>query len=116
MKSISAILASASLLSLASASGTLQLGITGKREVNPSPQLRRRAGTSGTVTAILSENKTFVQYYADVTIGTPPQSLKLIVDTGSSDVWAVSSTAPLCKTAGNCADGTCKSTFLAFLQ
>jgi len=116
MKSTTAILASVSLLSLTSASGTLQLGITAKREVDPSPQLRRRAGTSGTVTASLSENPQFVQYYADVTMGTPPQSVKLIVDTGSSDVWAVSSTAALCKAAGGCPDGTCKSTFLAFLQ
>jgi len=111
MKSNSAagLLAAISLLPLVSASGTLQLGITGKREIGSSSQpLRRRAGTSGTVNAPLSENPLFVQYYADVTIGTPPQAIKLIVDTGSSDIWTVATTASICSTKG-CPLGTCKS-------
>jgi len=97
------VLTGASIFSLASAAGTIQFGITGKREAKPEA-LRKRA--SGIVAAPLSENQYFVQYYANVTIGTPPQPLQLMVDTGSSDIWAVSSTAPICQSQGACALGT----------
>jgi len=106
--SAASLLAATSLLSLTSASGTLHLAISGKRGISNSHALQRRAGTSGTVTAPLTENLGFKQYYADVTIGTPPQSVKLVVDTGSSDVWAVASTASSCLDDG-CTLGSCKS-------
>lgn len=107
MRSTSAaiFLAAGSLLSLTSATGTLKLGITREREVGSSQSLRRRAGT---VSAPLTEDGLFIRYYADVTIGTPGQALKLVVDTGSSDVWAVASSASICSTKG-CPQGTCES-------
>jgi len=108
--SAASLLAAFSLLSLTSATDTLRLGISGKRGFSPSePFLQRRAGTAGTVNAPLTENPRFVQYYANVMIGTPGQSIKLTVDTGSSDVWAIASSATSCADDG-CPNGSCKST------
>lgn len=45
----------------------------------------------------------FYYYYTiDVKIGTPPQSVELLIDTGSSDVWMMSEDNPLCETEINC--------------
>jgi hypothetical protein len=97
------LLAGVSLYSVAAAAGTVQFGL--KRDTQ---QLRKRA-TSGTVNAPLIQEKPFdSQYYASVTIGTPAQSLQLVVDTGSSDVWAVAPSAPICATSGACKLGTCR--------
>ena len=52
--------------------------------------------------AILQElhnNLTGGGYYADVSLGTPPQPVSLILDTGSSDVWVLDSEANLCTSA-----------------
>lgn len=44
-------------------------------------------------------------YFANASLGTPPQSLRLHIDTGSSDLWANAATSSLCTSGGNqCGD------------
>ncbi|KAI0423566.1 aspartic peptidase domain-containing protein [Xylaria sp. FL1042] len=56
--------------------------------------LRKRAGT---YSQELNNNLTGGGYYAEVSLGTPPQPVTLILDTGSSDVWVLDSHADLCQ-------------------
>lgn len=69
-----------------------------------------------TYTQSLSNNITGAGYYADITVGTPPQNVSLVLDTGSSDLWLLSSEADLCEDKydqriyGYCLP-TCKSIF-----
>lgn len=37
-------------------------------------------------------------YFANVSVGTPPQSLRLHIDTGSSDMWTNAASSNLCST------------------
>ncbi|RPB05778.1 acid protease [Choiromyces venosus 120613-1] len=63
-----------------------------KRNVENIPRLRKR---SSTVLQRL-DNADYL-YYANVSIGTPPQNLRLHLDTGSSDVWVESMKSELCQ-------------------
>ncbi|KAL7621262.1 hypothetical protein AAE478_008579 [Parahypoxylon ruwenzoriense] len=58
------------------------------------PTLHKRAGT---YSQELNNNLTGGGYYAQVAVGTPPQTVDLIVDTGSSDVWILDAGANLCR-------------------
>lgn len=49
-----------------------------------------------TITLDAFNNITGGGYYAQFDIGTPPQTLSFIIDTGSSDVWANSVDADMC--------------------
>lgn len=53
-------------------------------------QLRRR----GTITASLDNEETL--YFINATLGTPAQSIRLHLDTGSSDLWVNTDTSALC--------------------
>ena len=55
-------------------------------------RLRKR---SGTLLEILSNEATL--YFANVTLGTPGQSVRLDIDTGSSDLWTNSATSGFCQ-------------------
>ncbi|KAK3939463.1 aspartic peptidase domain-containing protein [Diplogelasinospora grovesii] len=59
------------------------------------PPLARRA----TYTEPLANNITGGGYYAEVTVGTPGQTVTMVLDTGSSDAWVVSYKANLCTSA-----------------
>ncbi|PMD51240.1 acid protease [Hyaloscypha bicolor E] len=88
---VSAILAVATLRSCALAIITLPMA----RIPQDSSQLRRR----DSITEILGNNETGGWYTAEASVGTPAQKITFQIDTGSSDDWALSSTADLCTDA-----------------
>jgi hypothetical protein len=51
-----------------------------------------------------------MKYSAIVTIGTPPQTLVVLIDTGSADVWIPDATPTFCETiiAAGCPPGICE--------
>ncbi|KAI0868296.1 aspartic peptidase domain-containing protein [Hypoxylon argillaceum] len=71
--------------------------------------LRKRAGT---YSQELNNNLTGGGYYAQVALGTPPQPVTLILDTGSSDVWVLDANADLCQSRRlQNLYGTCLATY-----
>lgn len=63
------------------------------RETYPTHLMRR---DTGTWEQMMNNNISGGGYYAQVQVGTPPQDVTLIVDTGSSDVWVLDTNADLC--------------------
>ena len=77
----------------------LSIPIQGQRSsAHPNPRysdfLEKRA-TSASVT--LTNQFTF--YSVEVGLGTPEQKVQLLIDTGSSDLWAIASNNPFCATS-----------------
>lgn len=85
--------------------GVVHLGIQRRSAVDGRPILRR---ASGTITETLNNDLRQGAYMADVKVGTPPQTLTLQLDTGSSDAWMVYTGSDICK-KGECSDGSCKA-------
>lgn len=81
------------------------------RTVPGAPKLRRRQETEATI-----PHNRGATYTVDIDIGTPPQTITVILDTGSNDLWV----NPTCDTANlpeycagfNQFDWTASSTFL----
>ena len=68
---------------------------THRRSVHKRDNSRRRQ----TVSETLTNGETL--YYASVTIGSPPQSFQLHLDTGSSDMWMNYKGSEICQEPGN---------------
>jgi len=62
-------------------------------KVHLPPPIAKRS----TFTETLANNISGGAYYAEVTVGTPGQTVSLVLDTGSSDAWVVSEDADLCR-------------------
>jgi hypothetical protein len=60
---------------------------------------RRSLSPRTTITESLQNNVTDGSYMVDVTVGSTGQKLTLVIDTGSSDVWLLDSTADVCTSA-----------------
>ncbi|KAI5867749.1 aspartic peptidase domain-containing protein [Durotheca rogersii] len=102
------------LLALVAIGGSI---VTAQRVVpvgfsRPSPRLPALHRRAGTYSQELNNNLTSGGYYAQVAVGTPPQAVDLVVDTGSSDVWVLDRHADLCQSE-SMQDyyGYCLSTF-----
>jgi len=78
----------------------------------------RRRKRDGSVDVTLDNEETL--YFANVTLGTPAQSLRLHIDTGSSDLWTNSPNSTYCENSQNvCQGGTydpTKSTTYRFVN
>jgi len=53
-------------------------------------------GRRSTYTQQLANNITGGGYYCEVAVGSPPQNVTMVLDTGSSDAWVLSPKADLC--------------------
>ncbi|KAI2638640.1 aspartic peptidase domain-containing protein [Xylaria nigripes] len=84
--------ATGSLLASVASAQVVQWDIA--KRANPAPRLSRRA--DGTVVEIISNDATRGGYFASCTVGSPPQSLTLQLDTGSSDIWVPANSADVC--------------------
>ncbi|MCJ1282972.1 hypothetical protein MMC26_002299 [Xylographa opegraphella] len=72
------------------------LGASFRKEVNRDPtHLNRLASRQNSVSASI-ENADLL-YLINATIGTPPQSFGLQLDTGSSDIWVPATNADVCQ-------------------
>jgi len=71
-----------------------------RRETTLNPILRDRLRKrANTITQTLDNEETL--YFANVTMGTPAQSLRLHLDTGSSDLWVNVASSSYCKSRGS---------------
>jgi hypothetical protein len=72
-----------------------------KKEINNplNHDRSRRSKRAQTVSETLDNEETL--YFANVTLGTPAQKLRLHLDTGSSDLWVNSASSTFCEQATN---------------
>lgn len=90
-------LTGSAILSIAALSSTALAAVTMNIARSSGPRLKPRAlSKRASITESLINNNTGGDYIAQVSVGTPPQNINLAIDTGSSDVWMISSTADLC--------------------
>lgn len=90
--------------------GVLRLDVQERRSV--APVLGRRSPQ--TVEETITNEKKRGGYFSSCTVGTPPQDVVLLLDTGSSDTWVPASDAPVCSdrySVDPCPLGSCKSVF-----
>lgn len=73
------------------------------------PQSQNREDLSSVLTIgqALGHNRTAQAYFTTLQVGTPPQSIDLLVDTGSAELWLLDETADICSSPGLCSD-TCE--------
>ena len=86
------------------------------------PSAREHLRRDATINRHLRLNNHWVPqggYFIDVSVGTPPQNLEVLLDTGSSNLFLPSANAPRCVTY-TCPGGACEfhtlSSFQQFIE
>lgn len=103
-----------SLLALSSYAAALNVVSVSIQKVSNTELIRRGLSPRATITESILNNASGGSYMANVNIGTPPQAISLVIDTGSSDVFSLSYQADECTNArlaakyGGCTGGLCK--------
>ncbi|KAJ6120225.1 hypothetical protein N7523_004505 [Penicillium sp. IBT 18751x] len=75
------------------------LDIQRKDVADPVARDRTRRKRDKTISQALDNEESL--YYCNVTLGTPKQSLRLVLDTGSSDLWTNAPNSTLCESQDN---------------
>lgn len=83
-------------------SGPKVVGLETERRHVSDPLARDRMRRRDTVEADLDNEETL--YFINMTVGTPARSLRLHIDTGSSDLWVNTPSSKLCSDAQNKCD------------
>jgi len=78
-----------SLLSSLFVSAPLLAQTASGRDVSSSEKLATRDNGVNAILLPLAEDIQLKGYYVNVSVGSPPQSVQLQLDTGSSDVWVI---------------------------
>ncbi|KAL1979536.1 hypothetical protein VTN96DRAFT_5598 [Rasamsonia emersonii] len=78
------------------------LDIQRKHVSDPAGRDRLRRKRDKVVSQSLDNEETL--YFCNITLGTPPQKLRLTLDTGSSDLWCNAASSRLCKSRGDPCD------------
>jgi len=73
--------------------------------------IKAAIGVSATGDVPVTDDGTDVEYYANVSVGTPKQNFKLDFDTGSSDMWFCSTLGDSTESGKNKYDPTKSSTY-----
>lgn len=83
------------LLASSSLAGVVPIPIW-KQPASARDHTRRDIHSRATVLEQIDNSRQRGSYYANITVGTPPQPISVILDTGSSDLWILAKTADVC--------------------